>query len=402
MFSRRVSLMSLSLLAGMCSLLHAEGERWVLEGLLNEVDPRLAPDLVSGWVLSGSFVLDVEALSVAHTGAEAAQRRVAGGITSGELTVDLYHQVAFEALQRPGLAGLDLSDNEPANEGRDLLAWFIPLEGALGETDWQLHWFQVWLSDPEGRMLSGEGVQQLSGRLAWEAAWFRLTFLDPSGDPAYADGPLTLFAPEITLSETETLNTWRKAVAGLAGTLKERDARIAALETDLAEAETRVQGLRSMVDLLVEERRHLQAEQSRLRAALEDAKPELAQRRLEEARIELALLEEELQSAQARNESMARERTLLAHERDELLERLEASPMPEEQLQHRPAATESSGRVNLPGTEATGAFQVFEAPMIIERPMPVAVPPSPVVVQPQAGERESERASRRLGPRKFR
>src|SRR5210317_419877 len=129
----------------------AEGQGadyWIFEGLITETSTSLAPDLQSGWVLSGSFLLDPLELNAQFTEDNRHSGRMTGGITEGEMTVDLYHQVLFEAFQQPGLAGFDFQDNSIEEDGRDLFGWFFPLVGQLGETGWKSTWLQIWLMDP--------------------------------------------------------------------------------------------------------------------------------------------------------------------------------------------------------------------------------------------------------------
>ena len=188
MIHRTGSLICVLSMALMAAVATAEtSDPWIFEGLITESDPVLAPDLQSGWVLSGSFLLNLLEMQVQHTSEDRHAGRMTGGVTEGEMTVDLYHQVLFEASQKPGLAGFDFQDNTIEENGRDLFGWFFPLVGQLGETGWKSTWLQVWLMDPSGEMISHVPVRISPYGIDWQSGWFRITFANTGGETAHAD-----------------------------------------------------------------------------------------------------------------------------------------------------------------------------------------------------------------------
>jgi hypothetical protein len=145
-----------------------EPARWIYEGLITQADPALAPDLQSGWVLAGSFLFDPLELEEAIPMSEVRSGRLEGGVSEGELTVDLYYQIRFEATQATDYAGFDYHENDRDHDGRDLIGWFLPMSGKLKESGWRSTWLQVWLSDPEGKMLRSAPPAVPSGRISME------------------------------------------------------------------------------------------------------------------------------------------------------------------------------------------------------------------------------------------
>jgi hypothetical protein len=100
-----------------------EGDLWIFEGLITESDPILAPELQSGWVLAGSFLLSQVDMEEEPLAEDNPGGRLTGGISKAEISVDLYHQLHFEAAQIQGPAGFDYQNNDPERDGRDLLGW---------------------------------------------------------------------------------------------------------------------------------------------------------------------------------------------------------------------------------------------------------------------------------------
>jgi hypothetical protein len=401
---RRLSAVWTGLLVLPCFSVAAEPETdWVFEGLLNEVDPLLAPDLVSGWVLSGSFRLNPLELEEEPTGDSIRTGRLTGGLHGAELTVDLYHQVRFAAEQRSGLAGVDYVNNDPEHGGRDLLGWFIPVDGALGAGEWRLQWFQAWLVDPAGDMLPTAPPAFPPGGFSWRDGWFQLVFRNSAGDTARAGGVLQIFSPELEPVAGSADKAWEAVVAGLSNRLLERDREVAELQAELDEARSRLEGLRRMVDLLVDERSHLEADSERLREALEVADPEAAREQMTELEIRNALLEEELAKMETLNGDLEARLAELQRERGELRQEL-ALRSAEAEEEPEPTPLEATGRVQSPMGLGEGVLTVFEQPMIIERIVPrePVEPAGAAGVRPPVEPVRDASPKRRPGPRKFR
>lgn len=285
----------LALAAFALNLKAAGPELWLYEGLITNLDEELVPDLKSGWVLSGSFMLDPDALEPEPEFIEGHSRRLSGGVTETELTIDLYYQVHFEAMQVPGMAGLDYANDDPAEDGRDLLCWYFPMRGKLKETEWSLRWLQVWLADPEGRMISSVPPDVPARGFEWKTGWFRMTFQNEAGDAASVDGMVEIFCPESALGKQP--DDWPSIVADLGSRLHERDRTIDGLTTELYEVRSRLDGLSRMVDLLVEERDHLLDETRRLeeiaRLVDPDVVEEIATLQADKALLEAGMQEQE-------------------------------------------------------------------------------------------------------------
>jgi len=292
-----------------------ESESWIFEGLITDADPSLAPDLQSGWVLAGSF--QFTPLEMEEEPVEAGLRagRLAGGIANAELTIDLYYQLHFEAQQVPGLVGIDYQDNDPEREGRDLLGWFFPMQGQLKESGWSSRWLQVWLADPEGKMIRAVPPTISPYGVEWKHGWFRLTFARENGETAHVDGRIDFFGPESSL-ETDETGGWKDAATRLSGILMERDSTISNLRAELSQTQARLDGLRQMVDLLVQERSHLQNENALLQEKAKQVDPEI-EATLAELTSEKSLLEEQINTLSGRNNALAE--SLAASEQDRLL-----------------------------------------------------------------------------------
>jgi len=385
------------------SVLCGQESLWVFEGLITKADPKLAPDLQSGWVLSGSFLF---------TGLEMEEEipvdgnrsgRFSGGIKEGELTVDLYHQLHFEALQVPGLAGFDYKDNDPDENGRDLYGWFIPMKGVLKKSGWSSRWLQIWLSDSKGEMIRSIPPAISPYGLKADVVWFRLTMENEAGEPVYVDGSLDYFGPLSGRDETE--EDWRGVAAGLSAQLIDRDRTILDIREELARARSRVDSLRQMVDILVEERRTLQEENRLLTEQADQADPEV-DLLVSGMEADKALLEEEMSLLSDRNVALAESLAESEQLRRKLLREMESIEIAAAGTTLE-EADEAEEAVIVPVTslsgEEVGVMKVVEKPMTIERPvqepasetmefrpLPVRNPPPP------------PRKKRLSGPRKYR
>jgi len=281
--------------------LHGEPARWVFEGVVVTVDPALAPELKSGWVLSGSFLLDPLEMEESRPLSESRDGRLEGGVSEAELTLDLYYQIRFEAFQVPGMVGFDYRDNDPEADHRDLLRWFIPLSGEMQSGEWRSTWLEVWLFDPAGKMLKALPPPVPPAGFAWDSSWFRLTFVNESAETAFLEGSFEIFAPLDAVEAMNPQEDLSAIIEDLGNRLIDRDQTISSLSTELAQANERISGLRQMVDLLVEERERLEEETAALgeKAALAD--PEVVDR-LAALEAEKALLETELVRASAESD----------------------------------------------------------------------------------------------------
>lgn len=387
---------------GLAVSVHAEPVRWVFEGLITQAAPELAPDLQSGWVLSGSFLFDPLELEEAIPMNEVRSGRLEGGISEGELTADLYYRIHFEASQVSGYAGFDYQKNDPDQDGRDLIGWFLPMAGQLKESGWRSTWLQVWLSDPEGRMLPTAPPAVPPGGFQWEAAWFRLSFINDNGQEAAAEGRMEIFSPESAVERRDPESELSAIISDLGNRLVERDATIAELRADLASQRDRLSGLRSMVDLLVDERAALRSEVGRLEEQVQLVDPTV-QEELAEKTAEKALLEQQIAEMNEANVALEARLGKSEARRRELMDRIAdlenaiggsvetASPSP----------VNAEGTITAPDGSEVGKISVFQAPMVIEKEVPVtnSEPLSGYQAPPPKPDPPS---TRRFGPRKFR
>lgn len=375
-----------------------EGESlWTYEGLVTHVDQELVSAVEIGWVLSGSFVLAPLEMEEDPNFRKSRSGRLTGGIREGELTIDLYHQLHFEALQATPVAGFDFMNKDPGAGVQDLLGWFFPLEGVLGGTGWTSTWLQIWLADPEGRMLPVIPPPIPPHGFAWESAWFRLSFVNEAGAKAFIEGSLKVFGPVAEGAPGNEAEAWAAVAGDLADRLRERDLMLASLREELGRARERLEGMQRMLDLLVEERAHLQDDNERLNASLKLADPGPVER-VAELEAEKALLAQSLDLL--RDEKAVLENRLhrSAMEGRKLREVLEAKA----ELVEVPEAAART-EVEVSGDYGTGRMTLFEAPMIIERVLPEPVYPDPGATSPSPEEERDPPVSRRRpGPRKFR
>lgn len=378
----------------------AEPAEWVLEGLLTRVDTALAPDLQSGWVLSGSFLLDpLQLQSEPHEGELPRSGRLAGGLSAAELTIDLYHRVLFSARQGEGLAGFDFRENDPDAEGRDLLGWFIPFDAPLASSGWKLTWLQAWLSDSQGAMLRSVPPAVPPTGFLWREAWFRLTFIHVDGRNAHAEGRIDTFAPAAAAGETDASAAWRAVADNLAGQLLQRDSELDQLRADVEAAQARVQSLQRMLDLLVEERQRLQAEQERLaaQAALVDPASVAA---AEETAAENLILRSETERLGKANADLNLQLERSRQVREELEQRLAVlqmaileEPAPEAPGQAEPLMDGSAVQPSQP-VPTLGALIPVDPPSV---PLPFAE-----LRDPSEASVDSTGKGPRFGPRRFR
>lgn len=377
--------------------LAADEHTWVYEGVITDADPALAPDLKSGWVLSGSFVFDPAALEEDPDLTKERSGRMGEGISAAELTVDLYYQIHFQALQVPGLAGFDYENDDPEADGRDQIGWFIPMHGKLKESAWSSRWLQAWLLDPEGEMIRSTPPDVPSSGFAWDRGWFRLVFVNESGEEAFAEGYLEFFGPEAQLEPEGEQEQWSAIVADLGNQLAERDTLIASMQVELEEARARVESLRRMVDLLVEERTSLQDENALLAEKAMLANPEVEEK-LASLTAEKALAEAAFEDLAKRNLALAETLSESEWERRRLLRQIAELTALQEEAEETPLRMQRQDTVTSPDGRRTGTITVFEQPMVIEKPMEF---PSTMTPQVPAPKRNADRRAR-FGPRKFR
>ncbi len=320
--------MFLVILTGIHLVVYSQdaNQTWIFEGTISNVDPGLDPDLQNGWVLSGSFSLNRLDLEPEPGPTGEGQGRLASGVHHAEISIDLYHQVHFEARQTAGLAGFDFHNDDLESDGRDLLAWFFPVNGVVKEGKWTSRWLQVWLTDSSGKMI-GEvpPVISLNG-LEWENAWFRLTFEDDNANTVYVDGRMDVFCPA---GEELDESQWRGIAAELSEELIKRDGTILSLREELAAAKDRNTALRQMVDLLVQERANLQEEITRLEQQASLADPRVLEK-IDELKVEKSLLSLEIEQLSERNQALAESLARSEQSRLELLSKLEEVQKPVE------------------------------------------------------------------------
>jgi hypothetical protein len=390
---RRILLGS-SLLAFATVLLGQEAEDsrvWIdyaVEGTIQRMDNALAPNLREGMVFSAVYAvaLDTDTGDLDETPERALYLDVIDHI---ELTIDLNHVLAYEAATGVGDRQVELQRSEgEAGQERDLYSILMPLEGEqIGEAGWQARWLQLWFYGPASEMLDTLAMQPPPE--AFERGWWRLTFWDAENtESLLAEGPITAAGDAgEPLTPSEQIAQLESVVLDLSARLQSEQARNSELSSELARAQTRIEGLQKIVDVIVEERRILQEkydllleEQQETPAALKEQVAELEADAALWADREIALKEENriLGEALALNE---REYAKLADEVAQLTEELAAavlnsSPSPEVTPSPRSAV------------EAT-----------VSKPVEI-VPPTFAVAPETKPEAPSERRFRR--PRKFR
>lgn len=369
---------------------------WVFEGRLSTVDPALVPDLQAGWILSGSFLLEPGDWQAAEGQPDGSSGRFEGGLQEGELTIDLYHQAHFEARQVPGLAGLDYQVGSPDSGQRDLLGWFIPIRGTLKETGWGARWLQVWLAHEAGGMLEATPPSIPRDGLAWQTGWFRLTFANAASETAVVDGTLTVFSPLGSAGSREP--DWEAVVGQLGEELLERDRQIEDLQQQLGQALARLESLRGMVDLLMEERSLLQADADRLRQQAERASP-AAEAAVAGLTVDNALLQEEVARLTRANSELDAQLEGFLREKAAMEARilqLEQSARFTAEARHRsvkiPAEAPQPDRSGIPERTPDSPPGSVSAK--------VASPAQPAAARPAPPRQDP--APRQLGPRKFR
>lgn len=384
-----------------------ENQSWIFQGTITTVDPALQSELKEDFVLSGSFLLNRLELEPEPGFQDAGKGRLAGGVSRVELSVDQYYKLVFDAIQARGLAGYDYQNDDLDADGRDLMAWFFPIQGQLQSDGWSSRWLQVWLLDPSGKMLTEEPpVIGLNG-LDWRNAWFRLTFEDDQGGTALVDGVIEIFGPESEeLDETQ----WRGIAAELSEELLKRDSTIVSLREELAAAMDRNESLRKMVDLLVQERTHLQDEISILeqQAALGD--PDV-QQRIDELMADKSLLSLEIEELNERNVALAESLARSEKSRMELLSKIEDVPVQQPVYAELPNARSSDGEADTYTDTDTDSDPDPEPILVIDSdPEPV---PDPVAEPEVEAVKEEKKVvsgkgrilsprQRKKGPRKFR
>ncbi len=415
------------LLAVVC--LPAAGQEstvWIFEGLITEADPALAPDLQSGWVLAGSFNYTPLEMTEQPVESEPGAGRLAGGVTDAELTVDLYYQVHFSAEQVDGLAGCDYRDNDPDKDGRDLLGWFFPVRGQLKDSEWNSTWLQVWLADSSGNMIRRVPPAIPPFGLEWDHGWFRLTLRNAEGQTVYVDGRMEYFGPEGDGDE-DLAGQWKDVADHLGKILAERDDTISRMQGELDEYRSWIDGLRRMVDLLVQERSHLQEENSLLQEQAKAADPEV-EAAMNELNVQKSLLEGEIDDLSGKNRALAESLADSESERRQLrLQLQELEAIREAEIRARSTPPERKVPVYIEGGRA-GTATLIEQPVVREKSEPPPVPtvrsttrataqpkapkaappePGPVVriqePQPESADKpDSTDSPRRHRPRKFR
>lgn len=380
------------------------GADWVFEGQVTAVDPVLSPALQSGWVLSGGFRFVPIEMEEEPVGPEHGGGRLSGGVSRTEVSIDLYYQIQFEATQAKGLVGFDYLDNDPENEGRDLYSWFFPVQGALKESGWSSRWLQVWLADPKGEMIPFTPPTISPRGLDFAEAWFRLTFVNEGGEVAHVDGRMEVFAPAGETDLNDEVVHWRWVAADLGNQLLEKESVIAKLREDLASAQLRLSGLKNMVDLLVEERQHLQSENRFLEERAAAADPAVEEQ-LTELTAEKSLLENEIAELSEMNRALAEGLAVSEVERRGLLDRL--AELESGDPTGDPALSGSREVEITRNNQPVGRMTIIEEPMVIEKPVlienTIISSPSPAALETEGTpEREKPASIRRRGPRKFR
>jgi hypothetical protein len=304
------------------------------------------------------------------------------------------------------MAGFDYQDNDPEAEGRDLLGWFFPVRGQLKETDWSSRWLQVWLVDPEGKMIDSVPPRISPYGIAFSQAWFRLSFENGNGESVHLDGRMDVFAPEGQAGELDGESHWRGVAIDLSRQLVEKDSVIDELREELAAAQARLSGLRNMVDLLVQERTHLQQENVLLAEQAEQADPEV-EARIEDLTAEKSLLEEEMQSLSDMNTALAESLADSELKRRQLMDELDELKALEALGEEEGSPPASVAVPLVREGRPVGTMTIVEEPMVIEKPVVVerVVPAADLAgATPAAApvKKDKPKSTRRHGPRKFR
>lgn len=376
----------------------AAEDLWFFEGVVEQVDAALVPDLQSGWVLAGSFYLDAMAMQEVDVNAPAGAGRLLSGITAAELAIELYYQTQFYTEQNDGYAGVDYFSGR-SGEADDRLHWFIPMAGELGETGFRAGWLHMGLAAEAGGLIRRLPVQFPPQGLAWQSGWFRLQLIHDELEPVWVQGRMEVFAPEAALPvEALTQPDWAARADELARRLRQQDEMVRELSTSLQAAQLRIDNLRELTTALITERQLLEDENVRLLQRWEtvDADGRVL---LDGLKAERALLEEELQQLERVNTELLEELLAEQTERAQLqrdLARLQAkqeAPAPELPQRQSHVPVEHP----LLGTSATMTIVERHVPDA----QPVIVPRTIETDRPSQNDAETRRPNMRRPP-KFR
>lgn len=396
----------LAMSAGVSALgaeaLDSGAEPWFVEGLVETVDEELAGHVETGWRLEGSFGLRLLEM-VPVGGPDGGTGRLSGGIEAGEFVLEEYYEAQWRGWQRAGSAGVFYEEGGGFGaDAGDLLIWSVPVGGELAEGAWEASWLQVWLWDEDGELLWRVPPVLSPYGLAWESGWFRLRLVGPGGEEADVEGSVRVFDPLAGGAIPPEADRLRAQVGDLAERLRARDRMVEAMSAELWQLRDQLAGAGRMVDRLAEEREQMEAEVARMEEQLAVADP-AGQKKLAGLEAEKALLEEAVERERRQREEAE---TALAG----AYGRIQRQLMELEALEARLAEGEGKERM---GTVPERTLAIVEAPMIIERPVPVVperraaageaeVESSAMEKSVKAETTERRSVKRRFGPRKFR
>lgn len=380
----------------------AGAEEWFVEGLVETVDEELRSLVEAGWRMEGSFGLRLlEMAPVGESGGGSG--RLAGGIEAGAFVLEEYYEAQWRGRQRAGLAEVSYEEGGGFGESAgDLMSWSIPVSGELGDGAWEATWLQVWLWDEDGELLWQRPPVISPYGLAWESGWFRLRLLGQAGEEADVEGQLRVFDPLAGGEIPPEEDRLRAKVGDLAELLRSRDRTVESMGAELEKLREQLAGAGRMVDRLAVEREQMESAAERLEEQLMATEP-AGRQKLAALEAEKALLEEAVV-----RERREREEAEAALERAH--GRIQRQLLELEALEARLADGEGT---NGSGTVPERTLAIVEAPMIIEKPVPL-VPEARAAagepeeegsaveksVEPETTERRS--VKRRFGPRKFR
>jgi hypothetical protein len=375
------------------------GVPWMFEGLLETVGNELVPRLQTGWVLSGTFLIEPEKMEALRLDGDGTYNRQEGGLSGLELTVDLYYQAEFSAVQSEGPSGYDWQPHNDESEASEGMGWYFPIRGSLAATAWEARWIQFWLFDSSAELFHELPLESAETALSWESGWFRIAFAGGNGaDWQWVEGPITVFAPLADVESRDPVAELEGIVRHLGTQLRERDGLLRELERSLESAHGRIAAMETMVDALIRERTHLREEVEQLQAERMTA-PAPGDDPLPALEAELVLARQRQAALEERATELADALATAGIERQKLEAELEAAQ-----------AVASEFAAMSGGSLEKSDFILEPGPTVIERPVIVHeivyrdreadLEPGTV---PASSDEPTERSKRKpRGPRKFR
>lgn len=250
---------------------------YAVEGKIVKMDAELAPRLREGMVFSAVYGLapKVDAVDLDEAVSRARYFDIVDDV---ELSIDLNYILVYEASTGMGDRSVELTQAGGDVEAeQDLYSILLPIKGEVfGEEGWTARWLQIWFYGEGGEMLSTVNLQ--APPEVYKSGWWRITFWNTEGSRSVIAEGMIEAAGEAgaPLSPSEQIAQLENVVVRLNDELESELSANAGLRSDLEQAQTRINGLQKIVDVIVEERRILQDKYDLLELEKSSVRPELA------------------------------------------------------------------------------------------------------------------------------